>query len=53
MQSQDTISMQHASSAMARLLQEFNPYQPTVSQLLDFLHLFYEVGLTYSVTEPH
>ena len=32
---------------------QLNPYQPTVSQVLDFLHTLYESGLSYSATVTH
>ena len=32
---------------------QLSPYQPTVSQVLDFLHTLYELGLSYSATGIH
>ena len=32
---------------------QLSPYQPTVSQVLDFLHTLYELGLSYSATGTH
>ena len=32
---------------------QLNPHQPTVSQVLDFLHTLYELGLSYSAIGTH
>ena len=32
---------------------QLNPYQPTVSQVFDFFHTFFELGLNYSATGAH
>ena len=32
---------------------QLNPYQPTVSQVFDFLHTLFELGLNYSATGAH
>ena len=32
---------------------QLNPHQPTVSQVLDFLHTLYELRLSYSATGTH
>ena len=53
------VSTQSAYNTPVRRWQDFcyrwqlNPYQPTVSQVLDFLHTLYELGLSYSAIGTH
>ena len=53
------VSTQSAYNTTVRRWLEFckrwqlNPYQPTVSQALDFLHTLYELGLSYNAIGTH